>query len=246
MELDRIIAVRTDKAVYHDGDCAVKVFGSDFCKAKIFREAFYQTQLEATSLNVPPVEKICQIDDKWAIFSRYIRGKTLEQEMLETPEDMEKHIGKLVKVQLKIHEAISPDANFPNMKKELLQRLTCARLPEETICRLKTVLETLPEERRLCHGDFNPSNIIYTAKGEAYILDWARVCMGNPAADAAETYFTLLLEYSKEIADTYFNRYCTESGIGAFEITQWFPIIAACCTAKADQEQMSLLLAYIK
>lgn len=174
MELDRIIAVRTDKAVYHDGDCAVKVFGSDFCKAKIFREAFYQTQLEATSLNVPPVEKICQIDDKWAIFSRYIRGKTLEQEMLETPEDMEKHIGKLVKVQLKIHEAILPDANFPNMKKELLQRLTCARLPEKTICRLKTVLETLPEECRLCHGDFNPSNIIYTAKGEAYILDWAQ------------------------------------------------------------------------
>lgn len=246
MELDRIIAVRTDKAVYHDGDCAVKVFGSDFSKAKIFREAFYQTQLEAASFNVPPVEKIGQIDGKWAIFSRYIRGKTLEQEMLETPENMEKHIEKLVKLQLKIQETILPDTDFPNMKKELLQRLTCAKLPEETILHFNAVLEELPGEHRLCHGDFNPSNVIYTAKGEAYILDWARVCLGNPAADAAETYFTLLLEYSKEIADAYFNRYCAKSGIRALEIAQWYPIIAACSTAKADQEQMSLLLTYIK
>lgn len=89
--------------------------------------------------------------------------------MLEMPEDMEKHIGKLVKVQLKIHEAILPDANFPNMKKELLQRLTCARLPEKTICRLKTVLETLPEERRLCHGDFTLKHHLYRKGRSIYI-----------------------------------------------------------------------------
>jgi len=34
MKLEKVIAVRTDKTVYRDGDKAIKVFSSNYSKAK--------------------------------------------------------------------------------------------------------------------------------------------------------------------------------------------------------------------
>ena len=36
MKLEKIIAVRTNKTVYREGDLAVKVFDEDFCKVRHF------------------------------------------------------------------------------------------------------------------------------------------------------------------------------------------------------------------
>ena len=49
MKLDRIIAVRNNKTVYHDGDLCVKVFGEGFSKADILSEALNLARIEETS-----------------------------------------------------------------------------------------------------------------------------------------------------------------------------------------------------
>ena len=72
MKLEKIIAVRTDKTVYRDGDLAVKVFGSHYDKADILNEALNQARVEEIGLNVPRVEEVCKIDGKWAIVTDYI------------------------------------------------------------------------------------------------------------------------------------------------------------------------------
>lgn len=50
MKLDRIIAVRTGKTVYRDGDRVIKVFDSDYSKADILNEALNQARIEETGL----------------------------------------------------------------------------------------------------------------------------------------------------------------------------------------------------
>ena len=42
---DRIIAVRTGKTVYRDGDTAVKVFDADYAKPDILSEALNQARV---------------------------------------------------------------------------------------------------------------------------------------------------------------------------------------------------------
>lgn len=42
MKLDRVIAVRTNKTIYRDGDRAIKVFNEDYSKADILNEALNQ------------------------------------------------------------------------------------------------------------------------------------------------------------------------------------------------------------
>jgi len=67
MNLDRIIAVRTNKTVYRDGEYCVKLFDEDFSKVDVLNEALNQARVEETGLNVPKIIEVTKIDGKWAI-----------------------------------------------------------------------------------------------------------------------------------------------------------------------------------
>jgi len=54
------------------------------------------------------------------------------------------------------------------------------------------VLETLPDDDFLCHGDFHPDQIIMSKKGPI-IIDWITATMGSPAADVAQSSLILRL-----------------------------------------------------
>ena len=86
MKLEKVIAVRTNKTVYRDGDMAVKVFDSDYSKADVLNEALNQARVEETALNVPKLIEVSRIDGKWAIVSDFIPGKTLARLMEENPD----------------------------------------------------------------------------------------------------------------------------------------------------------------
>ena len=72
MNLDRVIAVRTTKTVYRDGDLCIKVFNKEFTKADVLNEALNQAIVEGTGLNVPKIKEVTTINGKWAIASEFI------------------------------------------------------------------------------------------------------------------------------------------------------------------------------
>ena len=53
MELKKVIAVRTAKTVYRDGDKAIKVFGDEYKKSDILNEALNQARVEETGIPMP-------------------------------------------------------------------------------------------------------------------------------------------------------------------------------------------------
>ena len=67
MKLDRVIAVRTGKTVYRDGDKTIKVFDEDYKKSDVLNEALNQARVEETGLNIPKVIEVTKVDGKWAI-----------------------------------------------------------------------------------------------------------------------------------------------------------------------------------
>ena len=69
MELNKVIAVRTNKTVYRDGDLAIKVFSDDYSKADILNEALNHARAEETSLHVPTLREVTKVEGKWAIVS---------------------------------------------------------------------------------------------------------------------------------------------------------------------------------
>ena len=55
MNLEKVIAVRTNKMVYRDGDKAIKIFDDNFSKADVLNEALNQARVEETGLNIPKI-----------------------------------------------------------------------------------------------------------------------------------------------------------------------------------------------
>ncbi len=75
MKLERIIAVRTSKTVYRDGDYAIKVFDKEYSKADILNEALNQARVEETALHVPKIIEVAKFDGKWGSSANLSRAR---------------------------------------------------------------------------------------------------------------------------------------------------------------------------
>ena len=171
MKFETILAERKNKVIYKDGDKTIKVFDESFPKSDILNEALNQARVEETGLNIPSLQEVTKIDGKWAIISDYIEGKTLAQLMEENPEKTDEYLELFVNLQM---EVLSKKAPLLNKLKDKMQRkISETGLDATTRYELSTRLHGMPKHTKVCHGDFNPSNIIITADGTPYILDWS-------------------------------------------------------------------------
>ncbi|MBE6576707.1 MAG: aminoglycoside phosphotransferase [Ruminococcaceae bacterium] len=243
MKLDTIIAVRDTKIIYRDGDKTVKVFDADYSKADVLNEALNQARVEETGLNMPRVLEVTKVDGKWAIVSEYITGKTLEELMAEHPEKLDEYLEMFVELQLKMHSKTCPMLN--KLKDKMNRKISQADIDETTRYELHTRLEGMPKHTKVCHGDFNPTNIIITESGIPYIIDWAHATQGNASADVARTYLLFSLEGKRDVADKYVDLFCKKSGTPLKYVQKWLPIVAASQSVKGKPEERDFLHGWI-
>ena len=239
MNLNEIIAVRNNKTVYRDGDRCLKVFDSDFSKADILNEALNQARVEETGLNIPKVLEVTVIDGKWAIVSQFIEGKTLAQLMDEHPEKEDEYLALFVDLQLKMHAQTCPLLN--KLQDKMNRKISETDLSATVRYELHTRLEAMPKHKKLCHGDFRPSNIIITPQGEPYILDWSHATQGNASADAARTYLLFCLKGQDALAEKYMRLFCDKSDTARQYVQKWLPIVAASQSVKGNADEREFL-----
>lgn len=242
MKLDRVIAVRNNKTIYRDGDVCVKVFNSDYSKADVLNEALNQARIEETGLNIPKVLEVSMIDGKWAIVSEFIKGKTLAQLMAEDEEKKDEYLELFVNLQLEIQSKTCPLLN--KLKDKMNRKINQSELDSTTKYDLHTRLEGMPKHNKVCHGDFNPSNIIISEDGTPYVLDWSHATQGNASADAARTYLLFWLNGDINGAKKYLNLFCEKSNTAMQYVQKWMPIVAASQSVKGNEKEREFLLSW--
>ena len=243
MKLDRVIAVRNNKTIYRDGDRAIKVFNAEYSKAEVLNEALNQARVEETGLNIPRVLEVTMIDGKWAIVSEFIKGKTLAQLMEENPEGKREYIELLVDIQMSVHSKTCPMLN--KLKDKMNRKISATELDATTRYDLHTRLEGMPKHNKVCHGDFNPSNIIITDDGVPYILDWSHATQGNASADVARTYLLFWLSGDIEGANIYLDTFCKKSDTAKQYVQKWMPIVAASQSVKGNANEREFLMSWV-
>ncbi len=242
MKLDNIIAERKHKKLYRDGNLVAKVFDESFPKSDILNEALNQARVEETGLNIPKIEEVTKIDGKWAIISDYIEGKTLKELMDENPDKIDEYMNLFVDIQLKILSKKCP--LLKRLKDKMQDKISQADLDATTRYELHTRLASMKKHNKVCHGDFNPSNVIITPDGTPYVIDWSHATQGNGAADAARTYLLFMLNGQKELAEKYLKLYCFKSDTARQYVNNWMPIVAASQSVKGNPEERELLLSW--
>ena len=243
MNLDNIIAKRSKKTIYRDGNKAIKVFDTDYSKADILNEALNQARVEETGISMPKVIEVTTVDGKWAIVSEYIEGTTLAELMEQHPDKTDEYLDMFVELQMSVHEKKAPLLN--KLKDKMNYKISSTSLDATTRYELHTRLESMPKHKKVCHGDFNPSNIIIAGDGTPYIIDWAHATQGNASADVARTYLLFSLSGKNELADKYLDLFCKKSDTAKQYIQKWLPIVAASQSVKGKPEEKELLNKWI-
>ena len=243
MKLDKIIAVRTNKTIYRDGDMCIKVFNEEYSKADVLNEALNQARIETTGLNIPKIREVTMIEGKWAIVTDYIEGKTLSQLMAEDPENLDKYLEILVDVQMNIHSKKCP--LLTKLKDKMHRKISSTTIDATTRYELHTRLEGMPKHNKVCHGDLWPSNVIITEDGTPFVIDWAHATQGNASEDVARTYLLFCLNGNREAAEKYLDLFCKKSDTAKQYVQKWMPIVAASQSVKGNEEEREFLMSWV-
>ncbi|MDD6996054.1 MAG: phosphotransferase [Candidatus Borkfalkiaceae bacterium] len=244
MELDRVIAVRTGKTVYRNGDKCVKVFGEGYSAAEVLCEAANHARAAEAKLPVPELYAALKTDNKWMIVSEYIKGKTFETLMKQYPERREELLGRFVNLQMTVFS--KPGAALPSLRERLEKGIERADADEATRFELLARLRATPRQNKFCHGHFTLSNVVAGDDGRDYLLDFSRVSSGNAAADVAFTYLSFLFKKQTVTAERYLDVYCKKSGEARGYVLRFAILTAAALSADANEEKREFYRSYVR
>ncbi len=238
-EEKKILALRADKEVYIIGERCYKVFESGKDKADILNEALNQARVEETGLSIPSLLEVGIVEGNWAIITRYIEGKTLEEKLREEPEKEDEYLKRFVDLQIEMQSKRCPLLN--KHRDKMNRKVSETDLSATLRYDLHNRIERMPRHNCLCHGDYNPSNVIIDREDKAYIIDWSHATQGNAEADAARTYMMFLIEGNRERARKYIDLFAKRSGCRIKDILAWLPILAASQSVKGIKKQSEFL-----
>ncbi len=240
MNNENIIAKRKNKTIYREGDVVLKVFDNTFKTSEILNEALNQARVYEAGIAVPELKEVKKVEDQWALISDFVEGKTMAELMDENPDKLDEYIEMFVDIQMEIHEKTAPHLN--KLREKMSMKIGQTGLDATNRYELQTRLESTPKHKKVCHGDFNPSNIIITPDGGHYVIDWSHVTQGNASADVARSYLLFMLEGKEALAEKYLTKFCTKSDTARQYVQKWIPIVAASQLVKGNENEREFLL----
>ena len=239
MNDEELILTRKHKQILRRGDCLIKRFDAEFSKADILNEALNHARVEETDLNIPKLRSVEAVGGNWAIILDFIEGATLQSLMDSYPEKEDEYLDFFINLQIDVLRRKVPMLN--RMREKFNAKISQTDLDATTRYELHTRLDSMPRHNNLCHGDFNPTNIVITSDGTPYIIDWSHVTQGNSSADVARTYMLFYLNGKANLAEKYLYLYCKKSDTAVQYVQRWMPIVAASRLVKAEENEKELL-----
>ncbi len=227
-----VLLERTDKVICRDKDTVLKIFGPDYKVSLILNEAMNEARAAETGLPVAKVLEVLKLRDHWCIRREFIEGETLADVMAKDKKNLTKYLKEFVSIQCEIFAKTSE--RMGNLADKLDKQISASPVEKVTRYDLHMKLQSYPRGTALCHGDFNPTNVIITPKGDWRVIDWSHVRLGDPCADVARTYLLFWLSGHVAAAEKYLAIACEALKVQLGDVQKWLPIVAA---AEASREQ---------
>ena len=237
---DSVLLERADKVVLRDKNSVLKIFGPSYKVSLILNEAMNEARAAETGLPVAKVIEVMKLRDHWCIRREWVEGETLADVMDKDKKNLQKYLRQFVAIQCEIFGKTSD--RMGNLADKLDKQISASPLPKETRYDLHMKLQSFPRGKALCHGDFNPTNVIITPNGEWRVIDWSHVRLGDPLADVARTYLLFWLSGHVAAAEKYMALACESLRAKVSDVQKWLPIVAAAESAKEQSAKNHELL----
>jgi uncharacterized protein (TIGR02172 family) len=217
----------------------LKLFKKGISRGAAEFEATLTRTVHATGLPVPAVGEVIEMDGRYGLELERVDGISMLDALRQNPETYLGYAHQLAELQVEMHSRSVPE--LPDQRERLKRKITgTEKLPEEVRIAALRALEGIPEDDKLCHGDFHPGNILLSQQGPV-IIDWIDASRGSPTLDVARS--TLLFGGIRLPADfpgaenlnlvldmfyqAYRQRYFTLRALDPRELERWLPVVAA-------------------
>jgi aminoglycoside phosphotransferase (APT) family kinase protein len=115
-----------------------------------------------------------------------LEGRDVLAELERRPQRLLELAALCGRVHAELHALGAPEG-IPGLCEVLEERIRShPAIPEALRTVALAILEGLPDGAALCHGDFQPGNVLLCGGGPV-VIDWAHATRGDPAGDFART-----------------------------------------------------------
>lgn len=187
----------------------------------------------------PAAGEIVEVGSRRGLIYERLEGKSMLQDLNARPWMFLKHAQALAELHVKIN-GLSIEG-LPSYKDGLGYSVRNTRhLSDALREKALALLDTLPDGRSVCHGDYHPGNVLLTKRGPLAI-DWMTAKSGSPWADVSRTSLLLSIgarsagKQIKPVVRTmvglfhrrYLARYMALSPDSQSALNRWMPVTAA-------------------
>lgn len=163
-----------------------KVYFPGFSAEEAAYEAKIAAAVQESGVACPRFYEQVEFDGRPGLIYERVNGVPMSELVFKGPW----RIPSLARRMAKLHRAMHQptiEADLPNQRGKYTRRIeTSTILPAPLKTRLLEAYAKIPDESRLCHGDFHPGNIL-SAGDQDLAIDWIDVSIGHPLADVART-----------------------------------------------------------
>ena len=134
---------------------------------------------------------IVRVGDGYGSVFELLNAKTLNDMLVEAQDDVDSMTRKYAEFFHLVNSRTVPDGKLRSAKEQFMGYLEVVRRSVDSSLyeRLKTLLEEIPEQNNVVHGDAQMKNVM-VVDDEPMLVDMDTVCVGHPIFDLQAVYVT--------------------------------------------------------
>lgn len=172
-----------------DADTIIKVYLNPDCLPDIHRER--ELARKAFILGIPTAipYDVVKVGDGYGSVFELLNAKSFAKLIANEPENYDKYVKLYVDLLKKIHSTTVKRGDMPNQKEVALNwaKFLEDYLPEDQFKKLYSLVEAVPENDHMLHGDYHLKNVMMQ-NGEVLLIDMDTLCVGDPVFEFASIY----------------------------------------------------------
>ena len=210
------IAKGANGAVYkYDNERIIKTYFAKDALPEIKQERENARRAFVLGINTAIPYGIVRVGDCYGTITELLNATSVTKLIRENPNDLSVAVKYYVEMLKSIHAIKVDDGVVPDMKETALSwaDFVAPHLPSEQETKLRALIEEVPKQNTLMHGDYHTNNIM-VQNGEPLLIDMDTLCMGHPIFEIGSM-FNAFVGYSELNPQTNYNffGYSFETGV---------------------------------
>jgi uncharacterized protein (TIGR02172 family) len=192
------LAKGANGAVYrYDDETILKTYFAKDALPEIKKERENARRAFVLGINTAIPYGIVRVGDGYGTVTELLNATSVTKLIRNNPSDLSVPAKYYIDMLKSIHEVTAEKGELPDMKETALAwaDYVSNHIPNEQADKLRALIEAVPSQNTLMHGDYHTNNVM-VQNGEPLLIDMDTLCMGHPIFELGSM-FNAFVGYSE-------------------------------------------------